>query len=463
MLQGKDDKLGGSIRDPAGFVFRRDGTVFRQVNSTYERHYEHFCSSGLRSRLLNRELLLPFEEVSSSIAFDERAARVLRPRQLGFVSYPYEWCFSHFRDAALTTLEIQEIALAHGMILKDATPFNIQWVDGTLLLIDHLSFEIWDEDSPWIAYRQFCETFYAPLALASFQDVRMMSLVRVHPDGIPLDHAAKLLPNRSLFRLSHLLHLALHGWLQAKGERGDVAPDLLKGRGIGRDSVARLVESLRKGVTSLKTPSPHSTWAEYELTDSYTCDAANAKQKIVEGVLGRLRPRTVWDLGANTGRFSEVAAAVGAHTVAIDADADAVDTMYQKFRQTGESRILPLRMDLRNPSPALGWAHQETLSLRERGPAELVLALALVHHLVLRGNIPIQEITRYLASCGHHVLVEFVPPNDPQVQRLTSQRASRGHPYSRSLFEAALRTVGRVDEVAKISGSDRILYLVDVR
>lgn len=368
------------------------------------------------------------------------------------------------RDAALATLEIQELAQAHGMILKDATPFNIQVVDGKLQLIDHLSFEIWEEGTPWIAYRQFCETFYGPLALASFRDVRALSLIRAHPDGIPVDYVASLLPLRSRFRLSHLLHLALHGWLQAKGERSEDSTGLLEDRSMDRGKIRRLVDSLRTGVESLNTPSPRSTWAGYRPTDSYTREAANAKEEMVEGYLRALRPRSVWDLGANTGRFSETAATMGARVVAIDADAEAVETMYKRFQKVGESsRILPLRMDLRNPSPALGWAHQETLSLRERGPAELVIALALVHHLVLRDNIPLHDITRYLASCGNHVIVEFVPPDDPQVRRLLSQRASRGHAYTRSLFEDALGSVGRIDDVAEIPASGRTLYLLDAQ
>lgn len=460
MNRGRSGALGGSIRDPAGFVFRRDGVVYRQVNRPYERHYRRLRSSGLRSRLLDAGLLLPFEEVPSALAPDDRAVRVLRPRQIGFVSYPYEWCFSQLRDAALATLEIQEQALVHGMTLKDATPFNIQHVDGRPVLIDHLSFEERDEGSPWIAYRQFCETFYAPLALASFRDVRTLSLTRAHPDGVPLDYAVALLPYRAFLRLSHFLHLALHGWLQARGEHGEVSADLVERRGVGAGGITRVVESLRRGVESLRRPSVHSPWADYQPTDSYSAEAAEAKERLVEEVLSRLEPRTVWDLGANTGRFSEMAAAAGARVVAMDADAEAVEAMYRRFPAAGEPAVLPLSMDLRNPSPALGWAHRETLSLRERGPADLVLALALIHHLVIRGNIPLDQVLGYLASCGDWLLVEFVPRDDPQVRRLLGRRASTGHPYARGLFEDALRAVGHVDDVTQIPGSERTLHLV---
>ena len=125
---------------------------------------------------------------------------VLRPRELPLISYPYEWCFSQLREAALLTLELQRRALAAGMRLKDASAYNIQFDAGRPILIDTLSFEVGDPTQPWPAYRQFCEHFLAPLALMAYRDPRCGLMLRDFIDGIPVDLAARLMPGRTRLR-----------------------------------------------------------------------------------------------------------------------------------------------------------------------------------------------------------------------------------------------------------------------
>ena len=202
--------LAGSFRDPSGFVFERQGELYRQVNVIHAEHYDHLVASGLYDHLVRSGLLIPHQEVEIPASEPTRAYRVLKPERIDFVSYPYEWSFGQLRDAARVTIKAQAAALDHGMSLRDASAYNIQFQRGHPLLIDTLSFEKLPEGSPWVAYRQFCQHFLAPLALMSHRDVRLGQLLRIHLDGIPLDLAVRLLPWRTRLRPSLLLHLFLH-------------------------------------------------------------------------------------------------------------------------------------------------------------------------------------------------------------------------------------------------------------
>ena len=205
-----------SFRDRSGFVFQHDGCILRQVNHCYRPHYDQLLASGLYDELVGANLIVPHNEASGDLSFDSQAYKVLRPAQLAFVSYLYEWSFSQLRDAALATLEIERRALAKGMTLKDASAYNIQLHEARPKLIDTLSFERYEEGRPWIAYRQFCQHFLAPLALMSRVDVRLGQLLRIHLDGIPLDLASRLLPWRSRFNLSLGLHIHAHARSQRR-------------------------------------------------------------------------------------------------------------------------------------------------------------------------------------------------------------------------------------------------------
>lgn len=197
----------GSFRDPSGFIFFENGSLYRQVNIVYRENYDQLINSGLYETLVRLGLMVSHEEVDLHYARTNSAYRILKPALIPFISYPYEWCFSQLKDAALTTLEIQKKALDFGMSLKDASAYNIQFLDGKPVFIDTLSFEKYEEGQPWVAYRQFCQHFLAPLALMCFSDVRLNQLLRIYPDGIPLDLASCLLPLRTFLKFSLLSHI----------------------------------------------------------------------------------------------------------------------------------------------------------------------------------------------------------------------------------------------------------------
>ncbi len=412
--------MGGSFRDPAGFLFWRDGELFRQVHRSYAADYDHLLASGLYDELVAAGLLVPHEETDEPacegvIPTGSAAAyKVIHPRRLEFISYPYEWCFSQLKDAALATLAIQRRALARGMWLKDASAYNVQLDPrvGRSLLIDTLSLERYPEGRPWVAYRQFCQHFLAPLALMARCDVRLGDLLRVHLDGIPLDLASRLLPWRTRLSPGLLLHVHAHARMNRR-QAGRLGPEIRnpkseirnkseirstndQKRVLSRRSLNLLLGSLERVVEGLEWRPCGSPWGDYYASmHNYTPQALAAKERIVAELLDQARPKTVWDLGANDGRFSRLAARRGALTVCWDGDPACVERNYRTMQAEAQRGLVPLQVDLTNPSPSLGWAHRERMSLVERGPADVVLALGLVHHLAIGNNVPLDYLAEF--------------------------------------------------------------------
>jgi hypothetical protein len=450
--------VGGSFRDPSGFVFTRSGVVYRQVNRVFQQEFEAVTGSGLYEELAGQRLIVRHEPVSLELAASDDAAVVLRPEPVHFISYPYEWSFGQLKDAALLTLELQERALSRGMTLRDASAYNVQFEAGGPVFIDTLSFEPRKEGAPWSAYRQFCEHFLVPLALMSRVGIDLGALQRSNIDGIPLELGNQLLGGRSWRSLGLLFHVRLHAMAQRRYR--DKAPSGKAARSVGLTTVQGLVRSLRSLIERLDWNPGGTEWADYTTDNNYSAEAAQAKQALVTGMLRRRSPTTVWDLGANTGDYSRAARTVAARVVSFDIDPAAVERNYRRVRADGETGILPLRMDLTNPSPALGWAHRERQSLEERGPADALLALALVHHLAIGHNLPLERIADGFARLGRALVIEFVPKSDSQVQRMLRSRPDIFPSYMREGFEAAFRKTFAIEAVEPVSGSERVLYLM---
>jgi len=305
------NKLEASFRDPSGFVFASRRTLFRQINESYRENYEHLIKAGLYKKLVDLGLLIPHKEVEKSTSPNKNAYKIIRPERVPFISYPYEWCFGQFKDAALTTLRIQKIALEHGMILKDASAFNIQFLEGKPILIDTLSFEKYKEGEPWVAYKQFCQHFLAPLSLMVYTDIRLSSLFQLYIDGIPLDLASKLLPIRTKFKPSLFIHIHLHAASQKKYSDKTIKKDSIKGR-MNKRSFLGLIDNLEGAIKSLNWQSKGTEWADYyPSNNNYLTDSLRYKAKLVEEFLGKTNPKTVWDFGGNTGLFSRIASDKG--------------------------------------------------------------------------------------------------------------------------------------------------------
>ena len=447
-----------SFRDPSGFLFRYKGTLLRQVNTLYKENYDLLMGSGLYDELVEKGLLIKHEEVKGVLQKKKGIYKVIKPEKIPFISYPYEWCFSQLKDAALLTLKIQKTALEYGMTLKDASAFNIQFHNGQPVFIDSLSFEKYSEGKPWVAYRQFCQHFFIPLFLVSRKDLRFGTLSRVFLDGIPLDLAGKLLDKRSLINPSFFVHIYLHSKTQKYFQDKKVK---VGGIRVNKASTLSLIEGLEKAVGKIVLKKVSTQWGNYYQRTNYSKKAFSEKLKLVGEYISAAGPvKSIWDLGANTGEFSRLASQKGIYTVSFDIDPLAVERNYSFQKKRSEKFILPLVVDITNPSPALGWENKERDSLIERGPADCVLALALIHHLAISDNLPFDEIAGFFGRICKFLIIEFVPKDDSNVQKLLLNREDVFDKYSQTNFETVFAGYFRIEKGKDIKGSKRRLYLM---
>jgi hypothetical protein len=346
------------------------------------------------------------------------------------------------------------------MSLKDASAYNIQFFRGRPLLIDTLSFERYQQGQPWVAYGQFCRHFLAPLALMAYRDVKLGQLLRVFLDGVPLDMTSSLLPWRTRLKPSIAMHVHLHARLQRK--TSPERTDRLNERRLSQSALTGFLESLAKVIRGLRWKPEGTVWADYYSDTNYSSESLAAKERLVDQMLASIEPKptTVWDLGANTGRFSRLGSDKAAMTVAFDIDPAAVEKNYLRCVTSRETHLLPLVLDLSNPSPALGWAGEERLSLEQRGPADALMALALIHHLAIGNNVPLPQVADLLSRLGHHLIIEFVPKADSQVQRLLASRVDIFTNYDQTTFEAAFGRRFVIETRQPIPDTQRTLYLM---
>jgi hypothetical protein len=449
-------KISSSFRDPSGFLFTRDGRLLRQINKIYADEYKLLISSGLYKNLTNKNLLIPHQEIDSPEFYSELGYKIIEPQKINIISYPYEWAFSQLKDAALLTLQIQKIALEHNMSLKDASAYNIQFLNGQAIFIDTLSFEKYKEGEPWPAYRQFCQHFLAPLALIAYKDLNLSQLSRLFIDGIDLTLASKLLPISSKLNFSILTHIHLH----AKSQKHYADKKIKSQRKISKQAILALIDSLESTVKKLKFPHTDTEWGEYYSFTNYSNKAFDYKKELVEEFLAYLKPSNVWDLGGNTGIFSRLASDKNIPTICFDIDLIAVEKNYLYTKKNKEENILPLFLDLTNPSPNIGWGNQERDSWQNRGPADTLMALALIHHLAISNNLPFDKIANYFSQLGNNLIIEFVPKGDSKVNKLLATREDIFDKYTKEDFEKEFSQYFEIKKTKNIAESKRTLYLM---
>jgi hypothetical protein len=439
-----------SFRDPeARVVYSASGEVLRELSPRGREEW----NALERTRFFRRAL-----EDGRIVATEELEPGLLRHERLPFVSYPYEWPFEMLRDAALLQLGLLDEALGEGFVLKDGSPYNVQWRGSEPVFVDVGSFERLREGEPWAGYRQFCTLFLYPLMLQAYRGVVPQALLRGSLEGIEPNQARALLPR---FRRGVLTHVVLHDRLEARhaDRRDDVRADL-KASGFRKELIQANVRRLRKLVRRLRPRRGRSTWAGYREAAPYSAEDAERKERFVrEAGPARL----AWDLGANDGRFS---GALEAETVvALDGDERVVGELYTGLRREGSRSILPLVVDLANPSPGLGWRGVERRRLEERGRPDLVLCLALVHHLAIGRNVPLTELVAWLRSLDARLVIEFADRDDPMVSRLLAAKREEVHEgYGREAFERALNADFEVERREQLADSGtRTLYLARPR
>ena len=449
-------KIAASFRDPSGYLFIKKGILYRNITQSYRKHYDYAKESGLYKSLIDDELLISHSEIDDDFKTSSETYKILRPERISFISYPYEWCFSELKDAALLTLEIQKRAIEANMILKDASAFNVQFKNGKPIFIDTLSFEKYKEDSPWIGYRQFCQHFLAPLTLMKYKDLRLNQFLRIFIDGIPLDITSSLLPLVTMISPSTFFHIHLHAKSQKRFSNRKKSVSLR----MPRRNLIALIDNLKSAVNNLRLKKQDTEWQNYYDNTNYSSDSFLKKKKIISEFLNIIKPKNVWDLGANTGVFSRIASDIGIETISFDIDPLAVENNYLEIKKRNEKNIFPLILDLTNPSPGIGWGNEERTSLEKRGPTDTVLALALVHHLVISNNLPFKKIAEYFSKLCKNLIIEFIPKTDSQVQRLLVTRKDIFTHYYEENFEEEFRKYFLIKLKKNIIGSERKLYLM---
>ncbi len=461
----------GSFRDPDSRVFYSGGRIYRALSGQGLADFEALAATDL----LDDARIIGTRRVAAEVEAEVEAetaglittglGAVLEHDRVPFISHPYEWPFSMLKDAALLQLDLLLSALDHDLILKDSTPYNVQFEGARPVFIDVGSFERLREGELWVGYRQFCMLYLYPLLLQAVKGVEFHPWLRGSIDGITAQQMRSLSSTRDRFRRGFTTHIFLHAWLdrRARQRHGDAPKEATRATS-SKQLILANVRKMRRFVDSLKWDPPRGVWVSYGEHNSYDADDALRKDEFVRSVVRAGPWGLAWDLGANNGRHSRIAAEGARYVVAIDADHGPVELFYRQLRDAAEAAILPLTMNLADPSPALGWRALERRALIDRGAPDLVLALALIHHLAIGSNLPVKEIVGWLADLGGALIVEFPDRDDPMVRKLLAPKRDGLHPdYERDYFEACLHEAFTVHRVERLGSGTRTLYFATPR
>jgi len=447
-----------SFRDPSGNIFTDNGVLLRSVNPIYFEQYNALNNSGFYKKLFDNGLLIPHEEVAN-----EQSHITIKPEKITVFSYPYEWSFSQYKHAALHTLKLQKYCLQNGYTLKDATAFNVTFHKGSPVFVDSLSFDKYSEGEPWRAYKQFVMHFLAPLVLAKYYGNDMLKLLLQYIDGIPLQKASKLLPFSAKFSPVLYTNIVLAAKYDAKYSSDD------KGAGkqvtISKQAQIRILDSLYNYIKDLSL-NEKTEWKNYYSITNYDAAAFDFKKQLVSQWQSQINAQKVVDLGGNDGTFGRVLKDSATEILVTDIDPNAVNQNYSQVLSNKEKNILPLVSDLLNPSPGIGFNNKERLPLQQRikdNNFDLSLALALIHHISLTGNVPFEMSAQMFASLTPYLIIEFPDREDSWVSfLLKSKREFAGHfdYYNKANFEKAYTDVYDVVAQQEIPNTHRTMYLL---
>lgn len=384
---------------------------------------------------------------------------VLEHPKLPFISYPYEWCFSALRAAALLQLDLLTEALERDIMLSDASAYNIQFDGSKPVFIDVLSFRPYSDGEYWTAHQQFCDQFLNPLLLSAKGGIGFNAWFRGNIEGITSQDLNQLLPWFRKLSLRVVMHVTLPVRLQSGTRRNTAARlDNVARRSLPRSSLSNMISSLRSWIASLSLPSQkRGDWNSYETVNSYDNQATQTKEEFTRRFASAVKPTILWDIGCNTGKYADIALQAGAvKAIGFDSDAEAVETAFARSAKTGTS-FLPLVLDLANPSPGQGWRGIERKSLLDRANADGMIAYAVLHHLSIGRNIPLAEAVSWLTDIAPEGVIEFVEKEDPMVRQMLRLRTDIFDDYHRDAFLAEIRKRAEIVETCEVIKGRRLL------
>ena len=456
MVQGKEKIMRQAIsyRDRDGFVVREGLSIYRYVNFSYAKAYDHLLQSGLYHDLVNKGLLIPHSE--ATMRDEESAAyyKVLVPENIEFISYPYEWSGSQWKEVMNSFLKMNAICLEYGMILKDATPFNFTFYKGRCIFFDTLSFEFYEDGQPWMAYRQFCETMLGPLSLIYFNDSEWAKLMYTQINGWPLAFTSFNLPIRSWFSSTILLHIHWHARFKQTSRKVD------PGSGLTKEKILILLKMIQKSIQKWKLRPKNNAWVGYYESGILSQTYFDSKIDIVSKWISDIGPEKVIDIGANNGAFSLLASKYAKNVLSVEPEHYCIEELLIQIKQQSITNIDTVIANIAQPVPGVGWNNEERLSLLQRLQCDMVFALALIHHLCIGANIPLSFVAHLLAqitSC--YVLVEFIPRTDPKVIEMLANRKDIFPDYTEEQFAACFSVYFTIIKVETCASSNRKLYL----
>lgn len=447
-----------SFRDPDGYVFQYEGEWYRYVSRTYRESYEHLINSGLYEHLIQEHLLIPHQEVEAPhlISGSKLPYKILKPSLINVITYPYEWSFSQLKEAALTTLKIQQIAQTYQMSLKDASSFNIQLFKGKPVLMDTLSFIKQRNDQPWLAMGQFYRHFLWPLLVMSQVDVNFNKQFILNLDGFKIDAIRPWFGFKSWFKSGSLIHVHLHYLISklSSNKKSEFSKEIkMNPQGIKmiQERLYRLIEKL--------DVKQNSIWKDYYQNTNYQDHAFLAKESNVKRFIENNAGKNFIDFGANNGHFSRLALEKSEFIYSLDFDPMAIDALYRTLPSESRAKLVPLIMDLTNPPPSTGWCNQERKGILSRLPRNAAgLVLALTHHLHITYNINFNMQAQFFAQYCDELMIEYVDMGDSQVNILLNNRYDEPYDYTQQYFEQAFCALYDIAAVYPIQKTKRTLY-----
>ena len=463
----------GSLRDPSGrvYVFKDSAGEQRVVRgltgasaATVERLLAEPFFQKMRDDgdVAHTRFASPDDEVAAAVMADGWASAVEHV-PVEFLTWPYEWPFSMLQDAALLQLRLLETAVQSGWMLTDATPFNIQWVGTRPVFVDIPSFVPRQEGEYWQGYRQFCSLFLIPLMLTAHLRIPYQPLLRSNLEGIPPEEAAKYFHGLRLLKKGVPSHVwfptRMESWVRPHDTAGgSTAPT----RQQSTRALLALLDRLGRLVSGLSySQASPAEWSYDSETHSYETGDLERKMAFVEEHASARRPRLLWDLGANTGEFSRIAARHAGTVVAVDGDHEAVDALYRETIESNQRNIIPLVMDLANPSPGQGWAGRERAPFNERRSPDMALCLALIHHLRVSANIPVAHVVAWLGSLNATVIVEFIDRDDEMFVKLAENKREDYADYTPENFEAEVARWFTIEDRMSLNAGKREMLLLE--
>lgn len=454
-MTSKSDIHDASFRDPSGHLFYDGDVLKRRILPIYFKQYDALKAAGVFDTLSRKRLLIPHTEA------DRTSEEIsITPEVIPFITNPYEWSFEQYKQAALLTLKIQKYALTKGFILKDASAYNVTMHQGKPIFIDTLSFDFYKKDTPWRAYKQFITHFFGPLVLAKYHGTDIFKMMQTHIDGIPVKLIASLLPKKS--KLSSTIYTNIHLLAKMEGKHNDDYKAETKVAKLSLKAQNTILDSLYDYIKKL-TLNEATEWGDYYTKTNYDAKAFEAKKELIKSWVAPLQANKIIDVGGNDGTFAR-ALDSKADIIVTDIDAQAVEQNFVKAQKNNESNMLAFVCDVLQPAPGIGFNNTERHSLLHRLTSyapDVTMALALIHHITLSGNVPFEKSASFFASFSKHLIIEFPKREDSWVNSLlVRKREFINHFdfYNEANFEEGFKKYFTLEKKETIKGTSRVLY-----